>query len=204
MKDRALRVVDRTVGPPPARTRLTAEYVTAQFDAHRGDPDFPDLLDELFQFGELMLEEESRTTSTVESKATSVLGWTTGLLALFVLQPSRSIADMNVVELALTSFGVFGAFVGLFGCFQALRVRDWKCPSQQDWFSPELFGHPSILRRFHLLSMLETHQEHSAVNAKKVHWLKVAQTGLIGAGASLGLQLIVALGFRLLQGAPTP
>lgn len=199
MRDTIRRFVANLLRPTEGRNLATPESISAQLEQHHS----PELLDQLFAFGQVMVDEVQSRTTAIESKATSVFGWTTGLLALFVLQPPKPIAALSSPEFFLTVIGVIGAAGGLCASALALRVQPFAWPSQQDWLRADLFsGEAWVLRSVHVLAMLETHEKHSCVNAIKARDLKIAQAGLLIAGLSLGLQLVVALLFRALGLTP--
>lgn len=199
MRDFIRRCMANVIGPVAGRNVASPADISAQLELHHS----PELLDQLFAFGQVMLDEVQSRTTAIESKATSMFGWTTGLLALFVLQPPKAIADLTTSELVLTIIGVAGAAAGLFASALALRVQSFSWPSQRDWLRADLFsGDVWILRSLHVLAMLETHEKHACVNELKARHLQIAQAGLLVAGLSLGLQLIVALAFRALGVTP--
>ncbi|HVL65785.1 MAG TPA: hypothetical protein VM364_00855 [Vicinamibacterales bacterium] len=192
MYNRLRRLYNELFAPPRRRRRVPADELEELFETHTA----PELLEELFAFGQLMLDEVAGRTVVIEGKATSVLGWTTALLALFVLQPPTPLAALSLTEAVLTALGVSGAIAALIASALALRVQDWDWPSQQDWLRSAIFDDPTLLRQYHIVSMLETHEAHACVNEKKARALKFAQAGLILAGLCLGLQLVAALVFQ--------
>jgi hypothetical protein len=143
----------------------------------------PELLEELSKFGALLLNEVSARTTSIDSKASSIVGWTpvvlTGLLAVNAITPQVSGFAIGV-SVAL----VGGAF---WFAFSALRVREWEWPSTDDWFRNELLSDPTRLRIFHLLGMLETHQKHHRFNLKKGDYLRTSQWMLFGAVIAIAI-----------------
>lgn len=177
---------------------MSSKDIEDKFELHKAAENSSELLDELFAFGQLMISEVSGRTVILEGKATSIMGWTTGLLALFLLQPDTPAVPRSFIEQLLTVLGAVSALVALIASVLALRVQSWQWPSQQDWLCPNLFGHPTVLRRAHVLSLLETHEAHSGVNDRKAQWVQLAQAGLFLAGLSLGLQIVAAVVVRWL------
>ncbi len=173
------------IGPPPRRNTVSVEDIEREFEL-RSDAE---LLDALTQFGELMLGEVTNRTNMLDSKALSLLGWTAALLAIWV--GTWEATPFPHVELIVVTVGAIAAAVALLASSSALRVRRWRWPSQRDWFCLAVFDRPSLLRRSHIVSMLETYEGHCAENDVKTHRVKVAQLGLAVAGTCLSMQLVL-------------
>jgi hypothetical protein len=146
-----------------------------------------------------MIDEVTSRSNVLDSKAVSIMGWTSALLALFIWQPTWAHTPaVPILDVLAAIGGALGAAVSLAASGVALRIRQWSWPSQDDWLRSDLFGHPSVLKRFHLVSMLETHDDHCNVNARKAHALKVAQMALLCAGGCLVAQLLLRVPIRSL------
>ena len=138
-----------------------------------------DAIAELTQFGTLLLGEMTSRSAALDSKATSILGFSAVPLgALLVGTPEWiDTTSWGVVLLALIGIG---SAITSAGCaIQSLRTRDWHWPSQPDWIRQDLLDKLPTLRHFHLLSMLETYQTHELLNATKAAWLVRAQQTLL-------------------------
>lgn len=169
---------------------MTPSFADEHLKAHENAT----LYDELHTFGELMLDEVTARTEALDSKANSILGWTSGLLALFVWSPPAQ--GSSWLESIAALIGAGGALVALIESALALRVRQWEWPSQQDWFHTDVFDDVLCLHRLHLLAMLEAHEARCGGNEKKAHALKIAQVGLVLAGLALVAQLLVHAAIR--------
>jgi hypothetical protein len=98
----------------------------------------PELADHLLQFGDLMLNEVTVRSGSIETKALSVMGWAAAITVFLVVGTEITNSDFwRSLGFTLTAIAAIAAAV--FG-FQALRVRKWTWPSQQDWFRSDLFA----------------------------------------------------------------
>ena len=116
-------------------------------------------IEEFYRFGQILFTECLQRGSEVDRKLTSALGWSTASLAFLLLNRAK--------------FGQFGA-VGMIGLIVAtisaiacvaissvaLKSRIWPAPSESDWFKEDLWQDSTKLKRFHVVSLLFSHQEH--------------------------------------------
>lgn len=139
----------------------------------KGCPDAT--VSQLFTFSSLMMDEIRQRTGTLDTKGLVVLGWG-GALFGYLLS-----AEIATAAWPLRVASILPALVAGYAiqkAYGAARLRDYDWPSDTDWFRIELFMKPDILRRYHLMSLLETHQNHSRQNGKKLAALQRAQKAL--------------------------
>ena len=65
-----------------------------------------------------------------------------------------------------------------------LITTTWASPSEKDWFKEALLDNRYDLRRYHIISMLGSHQQQHAANGEKARLLRRAEKFLV-AGASV-------------------
>lgn len=168
----------QTVNPEALSLRLREADVTM------------DVYDELSAFGEQMLAEVQARNETIETKALSMIGWTsTALAVLLAVGPRVVVAPRLSIFFAVV--GAIAAIVALVFSARALQLRSWRWPSQQDWFREELLCDVRKLRRYHLIGWLQTHEAHASCLEGKADALKAAQRAFVVMGLALGATVML-------------
>ena len=153
----------------------------------------PELLDELHALGTMMVTEVTGRVTLLDTKALSVLGYTAAILAFLFFGRPAWISSSAPVEVALITVAVVLALGSLAVTFLALRIRTWEWPSEHDWFREDLFANPDALRRYHVLSLLETHKTHAEAANQKATRVRRAQWLLVLSAATVGVALLLSL-----------
>lgn len=151
-----------------------------------------ELVDELQGFGVLLVNEAISRTAQLDSKATNVLGWTSTALA-FLLIGSQSFQPASIATGALIGAAVLLAITATIQAGLALFIREWSMPSEADWFRGDLFADPMKLRIYHVLGLLETHQNHNRQNIVKGDYVRRSQLFLTGTTIIIGMLVILRL-----------
>lgn len=149
-----------------------------------------EVLSALEHFGGTLLDEMLARAALIESKAISILGWSTALLGLLLLQGSGPQAIRNPWMLRLT---VLVTLVALGAAAAAARARTWPWPTIRHWFAEDQFAKPRVLRGLHLIAMLEAYLGHAAVTERKARALQVSQAAILGAGVLVAVALLFNL-----------
>jgi hypothetical protein len=145
-------------------------------------------LERLYGFGQILFGEVQQRSSQLDSKLTSILGWSSAMLAFLVLDlgtHTRGAINVSLIGLA-ASF----AFGGLIAAALGIRSTRWIIPSEADWFRDGILDRPDDLTRYYVLSLLETHQDQNRENSKKSRFLAIAERCLIGGGLALGVVML--------------
>ena len=151
------------------------------------------VLEELAEFGEPMVSEVLARNELLETKALSMIGWTSASMAvLLAAPPATGTGWFGMLILALVLAGAAAAVVALIFAARVLRLRSWQWPSQQEWFCDELLDDVQKLRRYHLGVWLRTHEEHSRCIKDKADALKTAQAAFILMAIALGATIGVS------------
>lgn len=161
-------------------------------------------LDELIIFGQVLLNEVQQRSSQLDSKLTTMLGLAGGMLAFLLVGNelwSKTEAWLKFFQSLLAFATVLGLFSIVF-CYLGLRLRQWDFPSRNDWVKGELVADPDKLKRYHLISMLETHAAHSNINVSKADSARVAERLLVSAALTVGITLLLRLAEQLFTKAP--
>ena len=129
------------------------------------------------RFAELMLQEVQARSQILDTKALSILGWTSAAAALFLSRAPRA-GTFETWQVVLLSIGGASALLAVSCAFLAIRVRKFKWPSQADWFCEGEAASASRLRSYYLLAALDTHTAHTRENRRKAHYVHLSQWGL--------------------------
>ncbi len=146
--------------------------------------------DELYKFGAMLLSENESRAASIDSKATTVVGYSGAILAFLILQ-APIWAKATVWELAGISIAAFVAACACVCAFSALRgARDWAWFSEKQWFSKSaaLKG-ADPLKRYYLKCMHGIKQANHRIANQKADSLIKAQMLLAVAAIVLGSML---------------
>lgn len=143
-----------------------------------------DTVDELYEFGTLLLAEVQGRSAALDSKLTSILGWSSALLGfLLVGAPGGFLGDLLLLVAAGLALGaVISSSAGL-------RIVIWMTPSEQDWFRDGLMDSPERLRSYHVISMLNSHQDHEREMGKKAAHLVRSEKLLVATAVLIAVAL---------------
>lgn len=147
-------------------------------------------VNELYDFGKLMLDQIRGVRSSYDTKLTSCLGWGTAVLAI-MLAGIRSWVGTGIAS-ALASAGTASALLGVLT--SAFGLKSWgglQWPSEKDWFRKEHMANPGDLKRFYVLAMLEAHQSYSVRVQRKGYALTAAEYLLVIAAMLMGAAVLV-------------
>lgn len=131
-----------------------------------------DSIEELYQFGWMLMSECLDRAKQLDLKATSLTGYCGVIIALLV---SAFAGEANGRDgLSLVILG--GLFIVVAGALslRVLWVREYHWFSDKDWFAPSVITKPNRLRQAHLLTMHSYKQRHEAVNRERSGLLKKA------------------------------
>jgi hypothetical protein len=130
-------------------------------------------IEELYRFGGMMVSEVQQRASHLDSKLTGVFGWSVATLAFLLFDGKVS---------GLHGFGKLAVFLAtamslasVVVAFLGLKTTMWPSPSEQDWFREDLLEHTEMLKRYHIVSMLNVHQQQGFKNARKADTLRTAE-----------------------------
>ena len=145
--------------------------------------------EELYLFGSSLLEDLKSRSDHINSKATTVLGWATGILAFLFAQYGKFHATPAHYFALCSSFF---AMLAAGSAFLALRTRDdWSWPSDRSWFQETAVKSGDEMKRYHLRVMHEVKHDRHAVIDKKGNLLIYAETFFFLSGAVLLAGLFV-------------
>jgi hypothetical protein len=153
------------------------------------NPD-PATVDQLYDFGKLLLDQIRSLRESHNAKLTACLGWGSALLAVVLVGAKEWISDgipgyLAVFGTALAVACVLSSTIGL------RSAGGWAWPSERDWFSVDYLRWPERLKIQHLIAMLEAHQSYSRKTQKKGYLLDLSEKLLAASGVLLGAAAVV-------------
>lgn len=161
----------------------------------------PELLEELREFGVIMIDELHERRALIDTKAIGTLGFALAGFALLVdwfpkwvktPHPEISIAVVYCAwGFALIAFA--SSIGSIILAFFAQSARGWTWPSENDWIRVSSLDYPYNLKCTHILALLDNYRTYNRANAIKAKWLVWAQVLLGSTGLCLGLLRMVDL-----------
>lgn len=149
-----------------------------------------EVVDQLYDFGKLLLDQIRGLRNSYESKLSSCLGWGTATLAILLSGLAKWLSQ-DVAGI-LASAGALFAFLSVAVAIVGLKsFGGWKWPSEKDWFQPEYLRWAAHLKRHHLVSMLEAHQSYSLRTQRKGYALMIAEYLLAASALCLGVAVVI-------------
>jgi hypothetical protein len=151
----------------------------------------PQVTDELYSFGQMLLTEVQQRAGQIDSKATTILGWATAILAFLFTQLDKT---GGAVDLGFGSAVAGLTSVAVISSYCALRAREgWRWPSDRDWFQKAALCKGDELKRFHLRSIHDARRSQRDLTERKARFLIWGQRFLMLGSCVLALGLGVKL-----------
>jgi len=161
-----------------------------------------EITNELYSFGMMALSESQDRARHINSRAVTVLTWSTGVLALIFSQLDVS---LNKLQLALVFFGSLASLAAVVFSFKALRLREgWCSPSDKDWFEETALVSADELKRFHIRSIHEIRQSEETMIEEKGDLLFYGEKCLMIGAILMALDVIIKSFVVFLSLATTP
>jgi hypothetical protein len=184
-----------TVGNTNTQEAL-AEDVDELIDRHATTT----VTDELFDFGKMLLANNEDRVSAIDTKAMSIVGFSSAILAFLV---TRAIDwDTSTVGLLfILAVGTLAALACLSAGLALRGAQNWKALGEATWFPPaDVLDKPDELKRFYIKAMHQAHQENHRIANRKASQMILGQL-FMGVG---GILLAVALGARAISALRRP
>jgi hypothetical protein len=154
-----------------------------------------EVVDELFDFGSLVISEAQQRSAQLDSKLGTYLGYGAAIVALLSIGDWEALKHgplalkmVMLISLALAMGAIIAVVI-------ALKSEQWPVPSEIDWFKSKYIGDGDKLRRYHISALLKAHQEQQQNNETKANTMFVAEL-LIGVS---GFCAAIALAIRILS-----
>jgi hypothetical protein len=140
-----------------------------------------DSIEELYRFGSLMVSGSQQRALRLDSKLTGILNWSSAVLAFVLID--ANVSHLHGIALAVSVVVMLIALASVAYSYLGLKSRLWQMPSEGDWFQRKALEKPGVLRRYHIVSMLNMHQSQSEGNERRASMLKWAERCLAGSAA---------------------
>jgi len=143
---------------------------------------------ELYEFGSILLQEGVDRGHWIDSKASTLVGFSGAVVALLLSTMS------SWTPILLTAWPILRVcvFIGLIAvmaasglAFTAIFSRTFQWIDEtKEWFpfasdNQDYLDFPEQLKRFHILTMYNATRDHAQKNAAKMYWVTAAQVALL-------------------------
>ena len=150
-------------------------------------------LEELSEFGSIMISEVLQRVPNVDTKLISILALSAAMMGFDLLSseilPKAGAASRPTRYALLLAVAL--AIWSLISCYRGLRIIISQWPSGRDWFVVSRFAAPVDLTKTHLLALLAAHQANERVCGEKAKHARHAQNALIASALVVGAICIV-------------
>jgi hypothetical protein len=141
----------------------------------------PEIVNEIYNFGQTLEKEVIDQIRTLESKATSFAAYGAAIVTLLV---SSSSIWSGLGNRWSAWIAVFASVCGLMCTYfsvRAMSLKAFECISEDEWLKRECLSKIEMLKRYRILTIWGTIASHSRVQEDKAKQLQRAQVWLIGA-----------------------
>lgn len=152
-----------------------------------------DVTNVLYDFGRALLNENQERTGLLDSKATTVAGFSGAILALLLSDLPTWSKQMTAWQLLFTWVATICAFLASAFSLVAMRGQHWEWFSDKDWFREGVLDDADKLKRYHLTVLHEVNSQDDRVNERKGTWLIRSQFFLASGGGALAVALFFYL-----------
>jgi hypothetical protein len=146
-------------------------------------------VEELYRFGNLMVSTTQQRALRLDSKLTGILNWSSAMLAFVLID--ANVSHVHGSSMVVSMAAMIGAIAAVACSYFGLKSRLWPMPSERDWFQSASLEKPGMLRRFHVVSMLNVHQSQSDGNARRATMLTRAEWCL-AVSASVSFAMLIS------------
>jgi hypothetical protein len=153
-------------------------------------------VDELYSFGQMMVNESLDTLHRLDAKAYAVAGYSgaTFTALVSVAAFAKNMGPGLVWPIALILALLFALAAAAFS-LAAIRFRpvDWFSPNE--WIKEDCLDDPAFLRRYHILCMYGVQQSQRNRTFEKIRKVKFAVESLVLSGFMLCVSVAVPFFF---------
>ncbi len=161
----------------------------------------PQIVDELYTFGQMMLKETIEITKTLDSKAASMAAYGGAIITLLVSTSASWVSYGATSILALSAVAGIGAFVAAIFAVRALALKEFDWLGEKEWLEDKCFSQISRLKGYRVLTIWGAMDSRKDVHLEKVEKLKTSQRWLAISVFFILLLLLDIVWFRGLRDA---
>jgi hypothetical protein len=172
----------------PAPNLLNEQQVNERLCSY----DDTKVTDELYEFGSRMLSEFIDVNHQLDSKGSTLAGYSTAIVALLVSTSPfwRPVFDQWVVMVVLGA-GLCAMIASAFS-MKAAALYTFKWFSDDEWLHRKYLENPETMRRYRILTMHNVVSSHRNTAEEKSSYLGIAQWALTISGGLLFIALASA------------
>lgn len=139
---------------------------------------------DLFEFGSFRFDEARGRNSAIDSKVTSLLGWTGASLAFLTQLSPANISKTDAIAAGLLLAALIMAF------FAVAFRSGWQVPSERDWLAESLIsaGKQKELKQSYILSLFDASRSSNRIVEDKSYLANWSQLLAVAGWALLGLR----------------
>jgi len=152
---------------PRATATLTEEQVIERL----GEVKEPEVTDELYSFGQTMVDEVADRLKTLETKATWIAAYSIGLITILVSIQAKWTGTFHPWATSMMALSAVIAFVAAATAVSALSLKVYPFFSHNEWMKADCLNSADRLRRYHIVVMHGVHdsyQKHCDSTAARI------------------------------------
>jgi len=152
---------------------------------------------ELFDFGKMLLTANEERIGLIDSKATTLVGYSSAILALLLMRGATWTRSWPQL-ISLVAAAITAGFACLFALMVLHGAQNWSQLSEKTWFPEDrvLAGSDS-LKRFYISAMHQVLQDNHRIANRKADQMITAQILVAAAGILLAITLALAVAATL-------
>ncbi|SRR6266446_5456918 len=170
--------------------RPTATLTEDEVIARLGEVKIPEVTDELYSFGEMMVDEVVDRLKTLETKATWIAAYSIGLITILVSLQVKWTGTFHPWALSALALSGAIAFAAAATAVSALSLKSFPFFSHNEWMNRDCLNDADRLRRYHIIVMHGVHSSYREHCSSKAARIGTAQSLLLLSA----LLLVLALG----------
>jgi hypothetical protein len=147
----------------------------------------PQVVDEIYQFGQMLLKDAIQNLHSLDTKAVWFAGYGTAIVTLLVSSFGSWSRFADRLTDVLAFAAAFAAFRASIFSVTAIRLQDVDLIGEAEWLQPECLSKIHFLKRFRVLTMWRTIDSVNAAHAYKTVQLRKSEGWLKW---SVGLLLV--------------
>lgn len=152
----------------------------------------PEVTNQLFEFGKMLLEEVEDRSRRINSQSVTVLGWSMAIIAFLV-------SGINRAPTGISGYFALGsaiaALIAMVFSSNALRTRpNWGLPSDKSWIHGSALVQEDELKRYHIRVIYDVMKGNVPLVNSKSRSIYIAEVSLIVAASAL----IMGFAYQLL------
>ncbi len=177
----------------------TIELPGAEVDELLAKYSAEDVTTELFDFGQMLLTANEERVGLIDSKATTLVGYSSAILALLLMRGATwTHSWLELIAIVIVALAAGSAC--LFSLMALHGAQNWSQLSEGTWFPRDrvLQGSDS-LKRFYISAMHQVLQDNHRIANHKADQMIMAQILVALAGVLLAITLAAAVAMTLVR-----